>query len=363
MQIPDLRALRAWPRSWAMLGFELGHDADGERRDINRIPRYRALAALQYHFETGDEALLRYLFIEETAAHEALPEDGLSDALVLGACLLARLLDPTDLPVLARARAASFDTEMGLPLSCLHVVRNTAQGARWTQEHAALVSSWETRWPQLVTAADDLDREWAHLQRKFPTRASLERPVDLANRHLAFGEPDVAVDILQTCLTAAEDSEVRTRLVTALRAAGRYTEAAIQVAQQLPRCTGERELAGKLAELIGLYVLAEAPARAGRAIRRLDGLFGESRGLRTSGVVRHAARYAWETVSAHPDEQTARELYAIVNAWFEDLSGLPIADLETAFNAARRCGYHDDAERYAHWAADQQAAIDAFLAD
>jgi hypothetical protein len=185
-----LNHLRRDPARWPQLAHQPLPDAEKGWEAAYRA-RLGVLVCLQYDLQPSDEALVRYLFQEEIRAREE-QSPGLSEALELGAFLLASFRRPGDLRLFWRAKMANFDTFLGLDTE--YLVWLDAGGALDRLLHEELEPEsplWEPESPlwemvRFPPTERDLAAWWADMQKAFPRSEDEEDPERLLKRAVAL---------------------------------------------------------------------------------------------------------------------------------------------------------------------------------
>lgn len=176
-----LSVFRQDSAAWSGVAYREVRDAAGEWSDANHRVRFGVLRCLQFDLRPDDEELVRFLFVEETAARRAAPLQGLTWSLNLAGYLLATYRRPADLPLFWRAKAANFDTFCGFDHRYLLLLGgpdayrareaiDAGLGPETARDLLTVLTENATATPQEV--AD----WWNEQQREYPAREEDEPP-------------------------------------------------------------------------------------------------------------------------------------------------------------------------------------------
>jgi hypothetical protein len=186
-----LAETRRDPGTWSALACAIDTRGD-DWRDRNQPARAALVAALARDLQDGDRPLLRFLLEQEVQRAAADPFQGIGDALHTVAALVARARDPGDLLLLARAKAASFDTACGLDVELLWSAGHDAAPAA-----LAALPADDQRWVGAFMYDDDgapavsqgdMARWWAHHEAGWARRWEDEPPLAFLDLARAAGD-------------------------------------------------------------------------------------------------------------------------------------------------------------------------------
>lgn len=222
-----LERLRADPATWGDLAYVEYRDEDDEQFDRNAAARGAVLLALQYDRRAEDAGLLRYILEQEVLYHEDSDLQGLMETLPL-ACYLVGLLGVVeDVGLLARAKAANFDTECGLSRELLFAagVDATIAYVRASGGADATLAALVDEGVPLCEQAE-VDGYWRAMASYWPASPEEEHPLTLASHAEELEETEVGVAALERWLVDAAriaDEAERTVAIDA-RWAGQIVE-------------------------------------------------------------------------------------------------------------------------------------------
>jgi hypothetical protein len=361
-----LHEARRDPGSWS----GLAHDVEqrgGAWRDRNQPARAAVVAALARDLQDGDRALLRFVLEQEVLRAAADPFQGIGDALHTAAALVARARDPGDLLLLARAKAANFDTACGLDVELLwsagHDAALAALAALPADEQAwvrAFMHDADGEPPDDGDAAitpcvspDDLARWWAHHEAGWARRWQDEPPLAFLELARASGDRAWATALIDAEERGLARDRRALESLAYLRRENHQREAELALLREAAALPAAAHDSGSLPSqivdcLLGLGRAAEAAAASQAAIAAV---VAEADWYRY-GSGRMLVELCFRVARALPTGPAATAYLREAHTLARTLSARPLVLLEHGEAAARR----HQRERLAAWYGRQRRA-------
>jgi hypothetical protein len=356
----QLARYRQFTSSWAEVQFLPAENDTRGDFDANENARHRALLELQYDLQPTDYAFVRFLMEQEIAAcrHDSFQGWG---ALELASYLLASFRVPEDIALFVQAKEANFDTGCGLDtLYIFAACRENTKTVIQTQFPALAQALAKDYWS--LDFPPEFDDWWEARKAQFPSCEQAENLLTLFDRALAFNAPDKAVQHLQQWIAQEPDSPAKVSVMRYRYAElGDYANAALAEHCKWEHASTPWDRASACSDLIDLYRHAADFTAAAQMVRELDAVFARFKDWQGVGLGRMAIRSVFELVQQHPDDATAREVFALADQWFGKSRDLAWVGKEAGAKAALRCGLKDAAQRYQKLADQERARIDAAL--
>lgn len=138
--------------------FHFQQSEDEDICDSNQQKRSYLIIALLFNPLPTDEALLRELFLQEIMRAENDAFQGLGDAMIRAATLLARFKNPENVWLFTRAKQANFDTSCGFDYEFL-----VSAGINETYN---FVDSSQSEWKNAFYGIAGASRDHCHISTK-----------------------------------------------------------------------------------------------------------------------------------------------------------------------------------------------------
>ncbi|MBB6048903.1 hypothetical protein [Armatimonas rosea] len=228
--LPLLAQARRDTTAWAPLAYAPATDDQGEWYDANQKARVALLYCLQFDRQPSDEALVRFLFTQETQSRLSDPFQGLTASLKQAAYLLATYQRLHDLPLFCEAKCANFDTYCGFDSE--YLCRFGEEGAQFFQAHGT-EEMQELLEERDVFSQEHLANWWEDKQQEFPAQ---ESALDI----LEWYELAVALDDLPTARTCLDTWEKSLPLPHSKNTLGALANYRAEVGHSLEAYTAQR---------------------------------------------------------------------------------------------------------------------------
>jgi hypothetical protein len=357
----DLETLRTDPSAWQSVAFAACQTEERGIFDGNARARLRVLLALQYDRRAADLELIRHLFTNEIIAAENDDFQGFGQAYSLAAFLLARFREPGDAPLFARAKLANFDTACGFPIGFMFV----AGGDQTEQVVKATHPDLWDRLQSMVDLAiprDELEAWWLSISDDYPDCEEDEDLLSRYERALAFDDGERALGYLEQWAEREPDSDSkRSQLKYEYARLGDFARAAQVAAEILARSKSPWDEASALLNLVILHRQAGDFSQSLTTAQQLDATFAVCDDWIGLGLGRMAIHEVFELSLAHPEKAAAIIAFGLADRWFQRSRDLALVGMESAANAARRCGLEEKAKEFAQLADRERKRIEAMM--
>lgn len=343
--------------TWLELAYNEAYSEDQSSYDANEKARYLALIDLQYDFQETDYELIRFLFEQEIISIEKDSFSGMGNALMLGAFLLARYLQPTDIPLFFRAKKASFDAHCGFDIEYIFLSLKGNTVSYLSKNHPELMSDFR-RIHFDSDIYENIDEWWGNQLIQYPDRITNENPLVLFERNLYFDNVDEAKKILTIWESTEQESERKqSYLKYAYKLLGELGKVISIVKNEIQNQKNGWDRVSVYRELLELYTLVGSPPIAMSYIENIDCELKTFHDWKHAGLGHMTIRTIFEYTKGCDDLAAARKAFIYADSWAKAVSNLPYTALEAGWHAAIKCNLHSESQRYKNLAENELARI------
>lgn len=332
----NLNLYRKEKQSWAELAYCEATDKDRGSFDHNEKRRYAIFIALQYDFREEDEELIRFLFEQEVIARENDSFQGIGKALWLGAFLLARFNNPSDIPLFYRAKHSNFDTGCGFDKEFIYTALREKTEEYVLKNYPELYVDIKGGYTDM-NLSESLDEWWSNLSQQFPKDEKDESLLELYERNMYFENMNRAKEYLAKWKNREPDSEQKDgTLKYAYIELGEIPSAIEIVKKELTAKETNWDKASCNLDLLQLYT--KIASKDGlQTIKAIDHEFNQFESWKQVGLGRIAVHAAFEYSIAARDMNLSKSAFKIAYSWFKKMDSVALVGLEAGLRAAKKC--------------------------
>ncbi|MFZ6766864.1 hypothetical protein ACO0LM_07225 [Undibacterium sp. Di26W] len=333
---------------WLELAPDFVHavTTDDETIDINAKQRYFTLIGIQYDFQECDKELVRYLFQQEISSLINDDSTGTTDALLLGAYLLARYQDPIDIPLLHEAKHIDMDTGSGFDIEFMYWALKS-QTHDYVRAH--FPDLYEDIKDQKETDLfyENLDSWWLERCSQHPANPTEESDYAMYERHLYFGDLNQARKHVENW--ARNEVNAKSTLVTlkyAYKSLGEYQDVIEILKIHLSEAKAGWDKVSVLSEMLETYVELKSPPEAFACFAQIDAELSRFHNWKDVGLGRILVCAAFEYIALCENNDLAMPACKLALSWFRELTSHTYVLLIAGEKATRRCQILIHAEKF-----------------
>ncbi len=331
---------------WVDAAYKEGHCEERGSYDSNEKFRYSLFLELQYDHHEADHELIRCLFEQEIIARERDTFQGISKSLWLGAFLLAKYKDPSDIALLLRAKNANFDTHCGFDIEFVYWPLGDDTRTYLANNHPNSLDDLQSIKVE-SSLNEHLYEWWRSKSSEYPDCPEKESIYDLFDRYLHFQEIVKAKACLERLASDQTESEMnRYFLRYAYQDVGDFDKAIELIESIIPESASNRERVSLYIELLGLHVKLGIQSRAFCYIEYINAEFDQLNNMVDAGLVLRTVNSVFEYSLACKEQRLGKVAFRYANNWVDKVNRPPITVLELGVEAAEKWGMYFKSKKY-----------------